>query len=156
MRIGTHPSCSELSSVKRLLRPLPARLSEESDRLVGRTNVGWAGPAPESVLPLRSKSLGFSFSGLLLLRPGMIAESRLPESSLRRLSSTDLRRMRSLSFPSPPDVDDLREVSAFGSSSFELSASEFEESLFFPSLRLSFDTLRGAGSGRSVVDMVPS
>ena len=147
----THPSCSASPSVNRLLRPLPAKSSEEPERLPEMPKL----PVCESRVVCRSSSVRVSFLRLLL-RDGRRLERRLPASALSRLSSTDLRRSLFRSFPvTPSEVVGRRLKSASGLSLFELLTKELLDPLLSPRFRRSLDSVPlGEGAAKSVVGIL--
>ncbi len=128
--VGTHSSGSELSSVSRLLRPLPSCARDESDWFPGKAKV-----LPSAFPLLLPSSLDLALFSRCL-RPERSEDSLLPASALLLLSSIDLRRMRSVSLPIPPDVTGRRPTpeSPFGSSLLELLTRELVELFLLGSL----------------------
>ena len=150
--IETHPSCSDSPSVKRLLRPLPAKSKEEPDRLPEMPRL----PARESRVVCWSRSPNLSFLSLLFLRDGIRLDNRFPASAESRLSSTDFRRNLSRSLPvTPSEVVGRRLRPASGLSLFELLTRELLDPLLSPWFRRNLESVpRGEGAVRSVLGML--
>lgn len=133
---NTHPPLSaSSSSVRRLLCPLSSS-KEDVELLLETCKLSFG----ESMLPFRRNSLEFDRFSLW----AMMADRRLRDSGLSGRSSTDLRRRRSLSLPTPLDVVGRRlsPSSLLSSPLASLLPSVLVDSLLSSCLRRSRESLR--------------